>query len=91
MPYPGEQVVTCGNTTCGRKMRVNRCRDLFTIKITLEDVTMKQTLVRAFPNVIHTFFSGTTEQIEDYVLSLEKRDFAINKKKILEDVLKHDS
>ena len=90
VPFPGETLVTCSNATFQRKIKVTRCKELFTLEITLEDLTLTQTTVTVFPPVIKKVFSGPEEDMEEFFLSLEKYDFIVNKKRIVEDIIKHE-
>ena len=86
VPFPRETLVTCSNATFRRKM----CKKLFTLEITLEDLTLTQTTVTVFPPVVKNVFSGPEEDMEEFFLSLERYDFIVNKKRIVEDIIKHE-
>ena len=78
--------MTCSNATFRRKMKVTRCKELFTLEITLEDLTLTQTTVTVFSPVIKKVFSGPEEDMKEFFLSLERYDFIVNKKRIVEDI-----
>ena len=91
--YPGEVIVKCSSATCNRKMKLSRCKDMFTVELTPEGLDLKQTIVTVFPRTILKIFpeATTEERIEDLFLSIEKHDFIINKKKIVENIIPHKS
>ena len=87
VPFHGETVVSCQSPTCRRKMLVERCRQSYSLGITVhDDITAKQHVLTVFPKVVETFFSSSEiniDTLENRVLSLSKIHFTVNRRKIV--------
>ena len=88
-PYPGERTVTCMNASCRRKMLVGKCRNSYTMELTIEKDGKHYDLT-AFPQVVEKVFGNISiDVLEDQMLEMEQFDFVFNKKKIITSINAH--
>ena len=87
-PFQGDITVTCTNSTCRRKMLVQRCKESFSLEITLQEPSGKQHNVTVFPKTLESFYQKKNkiihiDELEDEMLEFNFLDFTVNRRKIL--------
>ena len=87
-PFQGDITVTCTNSTCRRKMLVQRCKESFSLEITLQEPSGKQHNVTVFPKTLESFYQKKNkiiqiDELEDEMLEFNFLDFTVNRRKIV--------